>query len=66
MTKRVAGSVPFKTPVTDQFLLLGPPGSVRVPSFLMPLLLSSHGSYIVSLGNVCRWLGAHGYRKGFD
>jgi len=49
---------PFKTPVTaDHFLFLGPAGSIRLPNFLMPPLMNNHGNYIVSLGNVCRWLG---------
>ncbi len=48
---------PFKTEVTDDhFLFLGPAGSVRLPNFLMPPLMSNHGNFIVSLGNVCRWL----------
>ena len=28
--------------------------------WLLPPLMSNHGNYIVSLGNVCRWLGAAG------
>jgi electron-transferring-flavoprotein dehydrogenase len=48
---------PFKTEVKDDhFMLLGPAGSIRLPSFLMPPLMNNHGNYIVSLGNVCRWL----------
>jgi electron-transferring-flavoprotein dehydrogenase len=48
---------PFKTEVTDdQFLFLGPAGSIRLPNFMMPPLMNNHGNYIVSLGNVCRWL----------
>ncbi|EIM74941.1 electron transfer flavoprotein dehydrogenase [Nitratireductor aquibiodomus RA22] len=54
---------PFKTPVTDdQFLVLGPAGSMRIPNFLMPPLMNNHGNYAVSLGNVCRWLA--GYAEG--
>ena len=48
---------PFKTEVTaDHFLFLGPAGSIRLPNFIMPPLMNNHGNYIVSLGNVCRWL----------
>ena len=58
---------PFKTPVTDdQFLVLGPSGSLRVPNFLMPPLMSNHGNYIVSLGNVCRWLAAKAEALGVE
>ena len=48
---------PFKTPVSDdRFLVLGPAGSIRLPNFMMPPLMNNHGNFIVSLGNVCRWL----------
>ncbi len=58
---------PFKTPVTaDHFLLLGPAGSVRLPNFAMPPLMSNHGNYIVSLGNVCRWLGTKAEELGVE
>ncbi|MEM6665021.1 MAG: electron transfer flavoprotein-ubiquinone oxidoreductase [Pseudomonadota bacterium] len=49
---------PIKTPVVDdRFLFLGPAGALRIPNFLMPPLMSNHGNFAVSLGNVCRWLG---------
>ncbi|PZU73611.1 MAG: electron transfer flavoprotein-ubiquinone oxidoreductase [Rhizobium sp.] len=48
---------PFKTEVKDdQFLFLGPAGSIRLPNAMMPPLMNNHGNYIVSLGLVCRWL----------
>ncbi len=57
---------PIKTPVTDdRFYWLGPAGGMRLPNFLMPPLMSNHGNFIVSLGNVCRWLAtkAEGARR---
>ena len=58
---------PFKTPVTDdQFLLLGPAGQLRLPNFLMPPLMNNHGNYVVSLGNVCRWLAGHAEALGVE
>jgi electron-transferring-flavoprotein dehydrogenase len=58
---------PFKTAVTDdQFLLLGPAGSVRIPNILMPPLMNNHGNYAVSLGNVCRWLAGHAEGLGVE
>lgn len=58
---------PFKTPVTkDQFLLLGPAGSLTLPNFLMPPLMNNHGNYVVSLGNVCRWLGEKAEALGVE
>ena len=58
---------PFKTQVTDdQFLVLGPAGSVRLPNFAMPPLMNNHGNYIVSLGNVARWLATHAENLGVE
>jgi electron-transferring-flavoprotein dehydrogenase len=48
---------PFKTEVKDdQFLFLGPAGSIRLPNAFMPPLMSNHGCYTGSLGNLTRWL----------
>ena len=44
----------------DRFYLLGPAGHVRFPNWPMPPLMSNHGNYIVSMGDVCRWLAAAG------
>jgi electron-transferring-flavoprotein dehydrogenase len=58
---------PFRTPVTDDhFLVLGPAGSIRLPNFLMPPLMNNHGNYIVSLGNVCRWLAGKAEALGVE
>ncbi|OCP36783.1 electron transfer flavoprotein-ubiquinone oxidoreductase [Ensifer sp. LC163] len=58
---------PFKTEVTDdQFLFLGPAGSIRLPNFAMPPLMNNHGNYIVSLGLVCRWLASHAEALGVE
>src|SRR6476469_2268695 len=58
---------PVKTPVTDdRFLWLGPSGSVRLPNFLMPPLMSNHGNFVVSLGSVCRWLATKAEALGVE
>ncbi|WP_245422321.1 electron transfer flavoprotein-ubiquinone oxidoreductase [Alsobacter soli] len=58
---------PLKTPVTDdRFYVLGPAGGVRLPNALMPGLMSNHGAYIASLGNVARWLGARAEALGVE
>ncbi|KEC76150.1 electron transfer flavoprotein-ubiquinone oxidoreductase [Rhizobium leguminosarum bv. phaseoli CCGM1] len=58
---------PFKTEVTsDHFLLLGPAGSIRLPNVMMPPLMNNHGNYIVSLGNVCRWLAGKAEELGVE
>jgi len=64
---REDGDHPFKTEVKDDhFLFLGPAGSVRLPNFAMPPLMNNHGNYIVSLGNVCRWLATKAEELGVE
>jgi electron-transferring-flavoprotein dehydrogenase len=64
---RKAADCPLATEVTaDQFLLLGPAGSVRLPNILMPKLMGNHGNFIGSLGQVTRWLGAQAEALGVE
>ena len=44
-------------PPDDRFLFLTKSGSIRLPNIFMPPLMSNHGNYIGSLGNLCKWLG---------
>src|SRR5207344_2436515 len=49
---------PLNTPVVeDRFLILGESGALKVPNAFLPECFRNHGNYVVSLGNVCRWLG---------
>lgn len=58
---------PFKTKVTrDEFLWLGRNNSFRLPNFLMPPLMNNHGNYIISLGNMCRWLAQKAENLGVE
>jgi len=58
---------PIKTPVTDdRFYWLGPAGGMRLPNFLLPPLMSNHGAFVVSLGNVCRWLAGKAEALGVE
>ncbi|MGB0084105.1 MAG: electron transfer flavoprotein-ubiquinone oxidoreductase [Rhodomicrobiaceae bacterium] len=50
----------------DRFLYLGPSGELRIPNAIMPPLMSNHGSYIVSLGDLCRWLGEEAANLGAE
>src|SRR5262245_26262075 len=62
-----AEETPITTAVSDdRFLWLGPAGSVRLPNFIMPPLMSNRGNYIVSLGDVCRWLGTKAEGLGVE
>jgi len=58
---------PLETQVSDdQFLWLTKAGSFRFPNFTMPRLMNNHGNYIVSLGDVCRWLGQQAEALGVE
>ncbi len=58
---------PFKTQVKkDVFMALGPAGSIRLPNFAMPPLMNNHGNFIVSLGNVARWLAGKAEALGVE
>src|ERR1700761_7939210 len=55
------------TPVTDdRFYYFGPAGSIRIPNFAFPPLMSNHGNYIVSLSNLCKWLGTQAEALGVE
>lgn len=58
---------PLDTPVsTDDFLVLSQTKSWKIPHRLLPPLMSNHGNYIASLGNVCRWLGEQAESLGVE
>jgi electron-transferring-flavoprotein dehydrogenase len=58
---------PIKTAVTaDQFYALGPSGGLWLPNFLLPPLMSNHGNFIVSLGDVCRYLAKKAEALGVE
>ena len=50
----------------DKFLVLGEKKSWRIPEKLMPPLMSNHGNYIISLGNLCKWLGDQAEALGVE
>jgi electron-transferring-flavoprotein dehydrogenase len=39
---------------------------MRLPNLMMPPLMNNHGNYIVSLGNVCRWLATKAEALGVE
>ncbi len=58
---------PLKTPVSeDRFLFLTRSGSFKVPGFLLPECFRNHGNHVVSLGNLCRWLGQQAEALGVE
>ena len=58
---------PVRTAVSDdRFYVLGPSGAVRLPNLLLPPLMSNHGNFIVSLGDVCRYLAQKAESLGVE
>jgi electron-transferring-flavoprotein dehydrogenase len=58
---------PIQQPVVeDRFLWMTANRALPLPGLLMPPLMSNHGNFIVSLGNVCRWLGEKATALGVD
>ncbi|MGO3742506.1 electron transfer flavoprotein-ubiquinone oxidoreductase [Kerstersia sp.] len=58
---------PLSTPVSeDHFYFLWRKGGMRLPNRLMPALMSNHGNFIGSLGNVTRYLAAQAEALGVD
>ena len=58
---------PIDTPVTeDRFLILSHDKAFAIPQRLLPPLMNNHGNYIVSLGNVCRWLAQQAETLGVE
>ncbi len=58
---------PVNVPVRkDSFYILGEAGQIRLPNWIMPPLMNNHGNYIVSMGNVCRWMAEQAEALGVE
>lgn len=58
---------PLNVPVKDDnFYMLGEAGQIRIPNWPMPPLMNNHGNYIVSMGNVCRWMAEQAEELGVE
>jgi len=58
---------PLDVEVTeDRFLFLSEKGSVRTPNWALPASFRNHGNYVISLGNVTRWLGDQAEALGVE
>ncbi len=58
---------PVTVPVTqDKFYLLGEAGKIGIPHWPMPGFMSNDGNYIVSMGNVCRWMAEQAEELGVE
>ena len=62
-----AKGAPLNVPVKeDNFYMLGEEGKLRIPNWPMPPLMNNHGNYIVSMGNVCRWMAEQAEELGVE
>ncbi|MGR3659997.1 MAG: electron transfer flavoprotein-ubiquinone oxidoreductase [Paracoccaceae bacterium] len=62
-----AKGAPVTVPVTkDKLYIFGQAGKLRIPNFLLPPLMRNHGNYIVSMGNVCRWMAEQAEALGVE
>lgn len=58
---------PLRTPVTkDEFHIFTEVSSFKLPHFLLPPEQNNHGNYIVSMGEVCRWLAEQAEALGVE
>lgn len=59
---------PLKTSVSEDHIWLfrSPEKASKIPSFFAPKTLHNPGNYIVSLGNLCRWLGEQAEDLGVE
>jgi len=58
---------PLNAPVSeDRFLFLTESSSFATPNFLLPACFRNHGNYVISLGNLCRWLGQQAEALGVE
>jgi electron-transferring-flavoprotein dehydrogenase len=58
---------PVETAVSeDRFCYFTQASAFRIPAFLFPPLMRNHGNFIISLGNLTRWLGQQAEGLGVE
>ena len=58
---------PLGVPVTeDRFMFLTETKAYRTPEWMLPSCFQNHGNYVISLGNVTRWLGQQAEALGVE
>ena len=58
---------PLNQPVTDDaYIFLSERSGFRVPNMVLPPFAHNHGNYIVSLGNVTKWMGEQAEALGVE
>ena len=62
-----ADGAPLNAPVCeDRFFIFSEDGATRIPNSLLPTCFHNEGNYVISLGNVCRWLGEQAEALGVE
>ncbi|MCV6624335.1 MAG: electron transfer flavoprotein-ubiquinone oxidoreductase [Cellvibrionaceae bacterium] len=59
---------PLNTEVTgdDIYMLRNAENSIKIPNFFTPKTMHNEGNYIISLGNLCRWLAEQAEAMGVE
>ena len=59
---------PLNTPVKrdDIYMLKSAEGAIKVPNLFVPKTMHNEGNYIISLGNLCRWLAQQAENLGVE
>ena len=59
---------PVTTPVTEDhiFVFTGAEKQLKVPSIFAPKTMHNKGNYVISLGNLCRWLAQQAENLGVE
>ena len=59
---------PLNQPVTEDatYLLRSESSSIKLPDLITPKTMHNKGNYIVSLGNLCRWLAEQAEGMGIE
>src|SRR5690606_23482172 len=59
---------PLNVPVKEDeiFYMTGADKAIKVPGLFVPKTMHNEGNYIVSLGNVCRWLAEQAEGLGIE
>lgn len=50
----------------DIFLMRSAESAIKIPNFVVPKTMHNHGNYIISLGNLCRWLAEQAEALGVE
>ncbi|MGQ0503485.1 MAG: electron transfer flavoprotein-ubiquinone oxidoreductase [Panacagrimonas sp.] len=63
-----ADGAPLNVPVTrdEVYFFTSPTAAVKMPNLFVPKPMHNEGNYIISLGNLCRWLGQQAEALGVE